>query len=424
MTPWRKTYYAVLIAQTLSITGFFFAIPLLPLYIAELHPEMSQEQLSSWSGIMLAAKGLTMAVAAPIWGFVADRYGRKPMILRAMWGGVAILFLMGLAQNVTQLIILRILQGCVTGVVTASIALVASVSPRDRSGQTLGMMQGAVFFGVCLGPFLGGEIAEHLGFMPAFFTAAGLLLISGLLVLLFADEKFEQPAPSKQTHFGTLGTILGTTGFVAAMAALFLIRFANSSFQPIFPYILRNILGSDEGVRALTGRIIGVAGIASAVSAGLLGWVSDRWGHKRLLIGSVIFAAFITLALALADTIPQFYLLRAMYGFAAAGIMPSANAIIRRIIDDKHLGKAYGLVASLKGLGWGAGAFTGGYVAAGIDLRAPFLLTTVVLLLSAGLVMWRVQDGDELAGEEEDATIKPETKPADVYRPARQPASD
>ncbi len=424
MAPWRKTYYAVLIAETLSVTGFFFAIPLLPLYITELHPEMSQAQQSVWSGWMIAAAGLTMAISAPIWGFVADRYGRKPMLLRAMWGGVLVLILMGLARNVTHLIILRVLQGCLTGTVTASVALVASVTPRNRSGRTLGMMQGAVFFGACIGPFLGGEIAEHVGFTPAFFVAAGLLFTSGLLVFLFADEQFEQPAPSKQTHFGTLGTILGTTGFMAAMAALFFIRFANSSFQPVFPYILRDILGTDEGVRALTGRIIGVAGIASAISAGLLGWFSDHWGHKRLLIGSVIFAAFTTLALGLARTIPQFYLLRALYGFAAAGIMPSANAIIRHIIHDKHLGKAYGLVASLKGLGWGTGAFTGGYIAAGISLRAPFIVTTIVLFLSAGLVLWRVQDGGEPAEEEADAPAKPQMKPADAYRPARQPASD
>ncbi|MFO7900553.1 MAG: MFS transporter [Planctomycetota bacterium] len=416
MAPWRKTFYAAWLGQVCSITGFWFVMPLLPLYVEALHPQMSDAQLAVWAGWVRAAAALTMAISAPIWGFVADRYGRKPMVLRAMLGGVVVLVLMAFAQNVTQLIVLRMLQGCLTGTVTASVALVSSVTPRERSGRTLGMMSGAVFFGTCIGPFLGGEIAEAYGFLPTFLTAAGVVLAGGLLVGFFADERFEPPPPSKNTHFATVGEILGTAGFAAAIFALFLVRFGNSSFQPIFPYILRDVLGTEEGVKALTGRIIGVAGIAAALSAGLLGRLSDHWGHRRLLIGSVFFAGVTTLFLALARTIPQFYMLRALYGFAAAGIMPSANAIIRHIIHEKHLGKAYGLLASIRGLGWGLGSISGGYLAAGLGLRAPFVFTGVVLFLAAGLVIWRVHphiSGAEEPEEQEEAE-EPDVEPVAV----------
>jgi DHA1 family multidrug resistance protein-like MFS transporter len=408
MSPWRKTFYAAWLGQICSITGFFFVMPQLPLYIAELHPDMPKGELALWSGWVRASAGFTMALLAPVWGILADRFGRKPMVLRAMFGGVVALALMAFARNVTDLIILRAFQGCLTGTVTASVALVSSVTPRKYSGRTLGMMQAAVFVGASVGPFIGGEIAERFGFRPAFLTAALIVLAGALLVRFFADEQFERPERSGTGHLASMGEVVWTAGFLAAIFTLFLVRFGNSSFQPIFPLILRDVLGTNEGVKALTGRIIAVAGLAAAVSAGLLGRLSDRWGHKRLLICGVLFAGAVTLLFAFATSVPQFYVLRALFGFAAAGITPSANAIIRHIIHEQHLGKAYGLQASVTGLGWGTGSICAGYVGAAFGLRAPFILTAVIFFLAIGLVAWRIRwqpARGEQTGEEESTEV-------------------
>jgi DHA1 family multidrug resistance protein-like MFS transporter len=390
MSPWRKTFYAAFIGQFFSITGFFFVMPLLPLFLAELHPEMSQGELAVWSGRVRAVTGLTMAVFAPIWGIVADRYGRKSMVIRAMLGGVVVLTLTAFARNVNHLLILRAMQGCITGTMTASVALVSSVTPREKSGYTLGMMQAAVFAGATLGPFLGGEVAQTFGFKVAFHCAALILFAGAMIIWLFAKEVFVRPPPSNEGRFASVGQMFGTAGFAAALFTLFLVRFGNSAFHPIFPYFLRDIVGVEEGIKALTGRVIGVSGLAAALSAGLLGRVSDRWGPKYLLVASVLFAALATVGLGRASSVPQLYLMRALFGFAAAGIMPSANAIIRRIIHEKHLGKAYGIMASTTGLGWGLGSLCGGWVAAEYGLRAPFMLTAAILGASVFIVVWRV----------------------------------
>jgi len=241
------------------------------------------------------------------------------------------------------------------------------------------------------GPWIGGEVAESCGFRPAFFIGAAMLVLGALLVWRFVREDFVRPERSDKGRFASLMEVLGTTAFLAAIVSLFLVRFGNSSFQPVFPYLLREVLGTDEGLRALTGRIIGVAGLAAAVSAWFLSRVSDRWGHKRLLLVSIAVAGIATLGLAVARTIPHFYMLRALFGLAVAGIMPSASAIIRKVIHEKHLGKAYGIQASVTGLGWGIGSLSGGYVAAVWGLRAPFILTAVVLFVTIVFVARRVR---------------------------------
>jgi MFS transporter, DHA1 family, multidrug resistance protein len=390
MSPWKKTFYAAWIGQVFSITGFSFVIPFMPFYIQGLHPAMSQAEIARWAGIATAATGVTMAIFAPIWGHFADRWGRKPMVLRSMFCGAGVLLLMAFSRNVTELIVLRLLQGILTGTITANIALVSSVTPANRSGYTLGMMQAAVFFGTSAGPFIGGEVADRFGFQAAFLVAAGLLLLGGFLVSAFASEKFEAPPVPNEGHIKSFVGMFGVVGFIAALIALFQVHFAGSALAPVLPLFIKQLLGSDEGATALTGRIIGLTGLAAALAAGVFGRFSDAWGHKRVLIISTLLAGLITLPVALATSIPQIYVLRILFGLAAAGIMPSANAIIRRVMQEQHLGKAYGITASISSFGWGLGPLLGGYMAAA-GLRLPFLSTGALLILAAGYVAWKVK---------------------------------
>ena len=131
MREWRRNLTAMWIAQTLSIIGFSFTSPFLPLFLRELGLR-DQNEIVWWAGLMNAASALVMAVTAPLWGALADRYGRKPMVLRSMFGGAIIIGLMAIAPNVQTLFALRLIQGALTGTVTASIALVASITPREN----------------------------------------------------------------------------------------------------------------------------------------------------------------------------------------------------------------------------------------------------------------------------------------------------
>jgi DHA1 family multidrug resistance protein-like MFS transporter len=419
MPSWKRTFYAAMVAQVCSITGFAFCLPFLPLYVRELGVPEASAPL--WAGIASAAAALSMAVFSPIWGAVADRFGRKPMVVRAMFGGAVVLFLMSSVQNVAQLVACRVLQGMLTGTVTANIALVASVAPRERSGYALGLMQAAVFVGAAVGPFLGGEVAEAFGGMrPAFRVAAALLFAGAVVSYLFIEERFTPARREKgETRRAGFAAVVGAAGFLAAVVALFAVRFGHSVAAPVFPLFVEAVQGSSEGIYAVTGRIIALGGLAAAIAAWLLGNVSDAWGHRRVLIVSCLVAAGAAFGHVFAQRIIHLYLLRIGFGFAVAGMIPAANAIIRHTIQDKHLGKAYGVTNSVRAIGWACGPLAGGFlydlVRVGMGkpagLRAPFVLMGMTLVLTAWLVFARVQSTGpapaEEATDDADAALTP-----------------
>jgi MFS family permease len=181
----------------------------------------------------------------------------------------------------------------------------------------------------------------------------------------------------------------------------------------VFPFFVEQVRGSSEGIKAVTGRIYAMAGFAAALSARWLGRIGDSWGHKRLLVVSCIVAGAISLLHVLAWSTGALVALRVLFGFAAGGMIPAANAIIRQTQPDKNIGKAYGVTSSLTALGWGAGALSGGFVyrvatsQAGktVGLRAPFALTGVLLGITAAVVALRVRA--QPAGSEPHAELGP-----------------
>jgi MFS transporter, DHA1 family, multidrug resistance protein len=161
----------------------------MPFYIKELGAS-STDQAVLWSGLVLAGGAGVMAVVAPIWGLLADRHGRKPMVLRAMFAAMVTVGLMGLATEPWQLVALRMVEGAFTGTVAASTALVASSAPKERLGFALGMIQTAVIAGASIGPFLGGISADLVGYRSTFYLSAAVLGSAGLIVLLLVHEQF------------------------------------------------------------------------------------------------------------------------------------------------------------------------------------------------------------------------------------------
>jgi len=394
MSSWKRTFYAMFVAQTCSIIGFSVALPFIPFYIRELGVT-GDANVRLWSGIVNASAGVTMAISAPIWGMVADRFGRRLMVLRAMYGGAIVLTAMAFTQDVYQLTACRLLQGALTGTITASTALVASVTPRHRAGYALGMIQAAVYVGFSVGPFFGGVVADAfadpvLGYR-ATFVVAGLFLLGGALLVQFATEERFAPADPDDTEArGSFRQVFVAAGFLAAVFVLLILRFANSVVTPIFALFVEDIVGPRGNINKLVGTILGVGGVAAALGAFVFGRVSDAWGHKRLLVVLSIVCGILASLYYLAASIAHLFVIRILFGFTSAGMMPAANAIIRRTTHDRNMGRAYGVTASLGAIGWVLGPLAGGTLAAALGLRAPFILMGAVLVLTAAVVAWRV----------------------------------
>jgi DHA1 family multidrug resistance protein-like MFS transporter len=386
---WERNLYALTAAGFLMFTAFGFVFPFLPLFIGELGVGDVQ-QVEIWSGITSFGQALVLSVFSPIWGAVADRRGRRVMVLRAAFGGGLVIGLMGLSQNIWEFFGLRLIQGAMTGVVAAASALAISFVPRNRIGMALGMIQMSSFAGNAVGPSLGGFTADHFGYRLSFAVSGCLFLIAGILTLLFVKEHFVPPPPGA-TRPGLTGLLrdIRTRGrdkqLLIMMVVLFSAQFGVNVVQPMLPLFVQYIDPS-QSAAFVTGLIFTVAGVVAAVSSIVWGRLGDRIGFRRLLIGMSLGAGLIYIPQGLVVSVVQLIALRGILGIFDGGLLPSANALIasssptERSTGQAAHGTTYGLIYLANGLGFALGPLSGGLIAATLGLRNVFFLTAAILL--------------------------------------------
>jgi DHA1 family multidrug resistance protein-like MFS transporter len=391
-SSWRSTLFVMFVAQLLSIVGFAFVLPFIPFYIREIG--VTDEKLVPvWAGILGAASSLTMTIFSPIWGWLSDRYGRKLMVERSMFAGAVLTMAMGMVGNVYQLLILRLLSGVFTGTISASISLVSSVLPGANLGFGLGLMQVAVFLGLSLGPWIGGMIADSVGYRLTFIAGGLLLLVGGLLVLMGAKEQFIRPSAVSLKRSGSLRTLFALPGFVSLMVVFLLFHFSIQIAIPILPLFIEEVGNLKTAVASTTGLMFAVAGAAASISAIAIGYLSDRMGHKRVLIVNLFITGVMWAAHALAQNIHQLLVVRIFFGFAAGGNLPTMNALVGKLTTKETYGKAYGLMASMTSLGMTLGPLAGGFMAAHLGFRWPFVAVSLLLSLVVIPVILSVKRG-------------------------------
>lgn len=393
-TPWKKTFIFAFIAQIFSVVGFSFVIPFLPYFIEELGITDKADQ-TFWAGIVMSTAGITLAIFAPIWGILADKFGRRSMLIRAGVGGTIVLYLMSYVQSVQWLVVCRLLQGMFTGTVAASVALVSSVTPPKRKGLTLGMMQTAVLIGFAMGPLIGGVAADAWGYRVTFRIGSGIILFSMLFVLFGTSE------PSRRKTDGgkpptprTIRQIISSHGFLAAVIVLFSIRFSNTISNPSFPLIIKEIAVNTLRLNSLTGTIIFVVALSGALSAAVLGVFGDKWGHKKILIVCSCSTAVLSFVHIFIHTIPVLIVVRALFGLSVAGMIPAANVIIHKSLPEDSIGKGYGIASSLSMVGLALGPFIGGWAGREFGLRAPFGITAACQLAVMIMIIFAIKSSN------------------------------
>jgi DHA1 family multidrug resistance protein-like MFS transporter len=383
MEIWKKNLYVVFFAEMIVVTGIAFVIPFLPFYVKELGIS-NTEQAARWSGWLMGAPALAMIIVSPIWGSLADRVGRKPMIERAMFGGAISIFMMALATNVYQLLIIRIIQGVLTGTITACTALVSASSPSRKMGFSLGLLQTGFFLGNFLGPLLGGISADILGFRNSFRITAALLFIAGWLIFFLVEENFTPAARKKQTiPFKKRVALFFNNGQLFIMFfILFLVQFSVQIISPIFPFFMETIISNPKIVSTFTGLMFAITGLMSAFSAINVGKLIEKKPSNFLLTVSLLGTGLFFLSHAFVTNTTQLILLRVGLGLFYGAIIPIANTIIGLSTPSQDRGKVFGLANSTTYLGNVLGPISGGFIMITFSLPAVFIFTGGLLLLS------------------------------------------
>jgi DHA1 family multidrug resistance protein-like MFS transporter len=403
MIDWRKNLFLLWICQVLSLMGFSFALPFMPLYIQEMGIT-DPVGLRLWSGLLMAGSGVPMAIMMPIWGFLSDRWGRKPMILRANLGGAVILFAMGLVRTPELLLVLRMIQGAFTGTVIANLTLVVSNTPEKRIGFAIGIMNSAVFAGNAIGPLVGGYFADLFGFRIAFFLSSITLFLAFFVALFWVKEDFSpQAAPGPPRIFRDMAHLIRENRILPFVALFALFALARFSPRPMYPLLVKEIAAAGLGVATQAGLINATAGVAAVLAGIAVGRLADR--GKPFVIGMFCasLAGVFLLPQGFMPTVWSLVPLVFLADFFSAGVDPIMNVLLSRQVPVERRGTAFGLSGSARAVGWSLGAMLGGILAAYLDFKAVFINAAVLFLIVAFLLsrMHRRRSSSESAGVEQ-----------------------
>ncbi len=433
MERWKINLYTLWVTQVLALMSFGFGLPFLPFYIQELGIT-DPSSLNFYTGLASTIPAATMVISAPIWGLLADRYGRKLMLMRAMFAAIFIIGAMGLVANIGQLLVLRALQGIFTGTITASMAFVSANTPENKMSSALGFMTSSNFIGYSIGPVMGGIMAEQLGYRFCFLSGGALMIISLFLVgflvkedkntfgprignnpiveerrrvqevetmdeetmmsagqsipLLSADKEVvdkTKGGAKKGTNY-IKGAKLLTPLIIMLLLLLFLNRMSRIIFTPFIPIFVQQSLNTISGAAAYTGIINGIIGVAGALAAVTLARLGDKYDKNRIVMLLSILSLPLAILLVLSNSLIVFIVMFGLFSFVVGGIEPILTSSASEHTSPAKRGMLFGFLGAV-----GNGAFMiapliGVYISVNFSIHAilyviPFFMLIQIVLI-------------------------------------------
>ena len=390
LEQWRRNHLAATFSAALIGAGFMLVMPFLPLYISQLGVE-SEAAVAIWSGVILGSSPLIASFVGPIWGKLADRFGLRIMAIRVSLVLFVIWFLMGLARNVQELLILRILSGFFGGFGSLSVALVAHSSPTDRISRAIGGLQATQTFSMALGPFAGGVLAAWIGIRNTFFVTAALCFVTLLLFLLLYRDHPHNGSPqtdgdNPKTREG-LSSLLRLPNLKVVAILLLAVTVIERSFAPAIPLFVTSLSANRVQAAGVAGLILSLSAFGESLAAWFSGRRMSRASPRRLLLLRLGFGLLFCLALTLATNAAQLLVLRVSQAFLAGGTLTIAYSLASRVIPNQRRASGFGLLSSFTMMGNAFGPILAGLVAS-IHLDWVFLGDGILYGL-VGLMVYR-----------------------------------
>lgn len=382
MEIWKKNLWVCCGAVFIVSIGMSQMAPILPLYIEHLGIHDTGE-IEQWAGIIFGCNFISLSIASPIWGKFADRYGKKPMAMRAsLWLSI-VMAGMGLAQSVYHLAALRLLQGALSGFQGAIITLIAMQTPKKHSGWALGIIFTGQVSGSLLGPLIGGYLSEVIGYRETFFVIAALCFCGFLAIGALVKEDFHPQAGKLPSTKEIWQTLRDRQLIVCLFITTLVMQLALISIQPIITVYIMEITSHTDHLALIAGLVFSCAGFASMLTASRLGKLSDKIGAEKVLLFCLILAGISFIPQAFVTSPWQLGALRFILGAATAGLLPSINSLLKQHTSPAIIGRIYGFNQSAQFIGMFSGAFLGGHIAAAFGIPLMFFLTASLLFINA-----------------------------------------
>ncbi|GGJ12243.1 MFS transporter [Alicyclobacillus cellulosilyticus] len=392
---WQRTLWVMAVVQCIMMMAFSSSGPFLALYVEQLGVK-SPQAVDMWTGLIASANFLMSAVMSPVWGAVADRRGRKLMVMRATIAIALFTCGMGLCRNVWELLATRMLQGAFSGYSAAAVALVATLVPEEKLGFALGWLQSAAMIGSLTGPLVGGLVSDWVhSYRVVFFLTSGFACAAFFITWLCIREAFappREPIRRKPSLIEQFRAVRALRSVRAMFLVLFVAQFSVMSVQPVLPVFVKALTSHTGHLGTLAGSAFAITGLADLIASPFLGKRSDTLGYRRVLTICMTGAALCYLPQAWATSIWMFIAARFGLGLFVGGIIPTANALVGRSVPSAQRGQVYGFTSSATFLGSFAGPLLGGLGSAVFGIRWMLGFVCALYLLNMLWVRWQVVD--------------------------------
>ncbi|WP_333673718.1 multidrug efflux MFS transporter [Streptococcus parasuis] len=377
---WKQNLKVAWLGNFLTGTSFTLVMPFISVFVEELG--VGPGLVEYYAGLAVSTNALAAALMAPIWGSLADRYGRKPMMVRAAFAMIFTMGGMAFVPNVFWLLVLRVLNGVFAGYIPNSIALIASQVPKDKTGYALGTLSTGAVAGNLIGPTLGGVLAEMFGVHTVFLLVGLLYAIVVILTVFYIREDF---VPIKKSDALPVKEVFAQVKDRKILAGLFVtsmvIIAAAQAVVPILTLYVRH-LGQTDNLLFVAGFIISLPGMASLATSGYLGKLGDRIGNHRLLLMALTYSLLINVFCVFAENPFQLGLLRFLYGFGTGALLPSVNSLLTKLTPKEGISRIFAYNQLFNNLGSVVGPMMGSAVAAHMGYDWVFYLSSGLVLFN------------------------------------------
>lgn len=384
METWKRTVYISLVCVFCTAFGVSQLAPILPLYFHDLGVQ-TPEAMSLWSGLATGATYIIVCLAAPFWGRVADKKGRKITLIRSSFGMALCNVLIAFQTTPEGVVLIRLVQGLVSGFYSASITLIASESPIERTGWALGLLASANLAGSLIGPLLGGYIADTVGIRNDFIIVGALMGLAGVLATIFIHENYvPQPNPEKLSIRKLKEQIPEFNSIVALCVASFIYAICIISLQPVISVYIKGIVPSDtENLAFIAGAVFSAMGIAQLMSSSPLGKLVDKIGPRKVLVVSLIYVGILNIPQAYVSDVYQLAIIRFLQGFGLGGMLPALNTYLSSKTPREFTGQVFSYNQSCLFFGYFLGSVGGASLMAWLGFTTLFWVSGGLFIISA-----------------------------------------
>lgn len=384
METWKRTVYISLVCVFCTAFGVSQLAPILPLYFHDLGVQ-TPEAMSLWSGLATGATYIIVCLAAPFWGRVADKKGRKITLIRSSFGMALCNVLIAFQTTPEGVVLIRLVQGLVSGFYSASITLIASESPIERTGWALGLLASANLAGSLIGPLLGGYIADTVGIRNDFIIVGTLMGLAGVLATIFIHENYvPQPNPEKLSIRKLKEQIPEFNSIIALCVASFIYAICIMSLQPVISVYIKGIVPSDtENLAFIAGAVFSAMGIAQLMSSSPLGKLVDKIGPRKVLVVSLIYVGILNIPQAYVSDVYQLAIIRFLQGFGLGGMLPALNTYLSSKTPREFTGQVFSYNQSCLFFGYFLGSVGGASLMAWLGFTTLFWVSGGLFIISA-----------------------------------------